>query len=58
MAAARRPTPPPDPVTMAGDPSGSGMEAVGPAETAARAVAVQAPTPGGGRCWWALGAGP
>jgi len=43
---------------MAGDPSGSGMEAVAPAETAARAVAVQAPTPGGGRCWWALGAGP
>ena len=58
MAAARRPMPPPDRVTMVGHPFGSGMEVVAPAETAARAVAVQAPTPGGGGCWWALGAGP
>ncbi len=48
MAAARRPPTYPDRVTMAGYPSGSGMEAVAPAETAARAVTVQAPTPGGG----------
>jgi len=43
---------------MAVDPSGSGMEAVAPAETAARAVAVQAPMTGGGGRRWALGAGP
>ena len=58
LAAARRPPPPPDRFAIPRHPSGSGMDAVAPAETAARAVAVQAPTPGGGRRCWALGAGP